>query len=88
VPFVDHDDMVEQLTSDGPNPSFGEPVLPGRSIRRRLRLDSQALDPIDDLIGEDRVVVVDQESNRVVPGERLAKLLDEPCRRGMSGQSR
>jgi hypothetical protein len=47
VLLVDWDDVVEQLATNGSNPAFREAVLPRGAVGRRLRFDSELLDPIE-----------------------------------------
>ncbi len=71
VPLVDHDHVVEQLSPDSPDPALRDPVLPGTSIGRPFRFESEIADRLGDAIREDGVVVVDQETDGVLVGKRL-----------------
>jgi hypothetical protein len=42
----DRDGVVEELATHGSNPALGEAVLPQGAVGRRLRFDSELLDPI------------------------------------------
>ena len=75
---IQDDHVVEQLAPDSPDPALGDPVLPGTSIGRPFRFDSEIADRLGDAIREDGVVVVDQETDGVLVGKRLAELLDRP----------
>ena len=62
VPLVDHDHVIQQFASKGPDPAFRDSVLPRTPVSGPLGLDSELADRLGDAIREDRVVVVDQES--------------------------
>jgi len=68
APLVHYDHVVEQFSSDGPDPALCGPVLPRASIRRSFRLDAEVLDRLGDSIREDPIVVMDQESDGVLWG--------------------
>ena len=72
VILVDHDHVIQQLASHGSDPALRDPVLPGASVCGPLRLASEVPDRPDDAFREDRVVVVDQVTERVLVRERLA----------------
>ena len=71
--------LVKQLSTNRSNPALGEAVLPRGLAGRRLRLDPELPDPIEDAIRKDRVIVMDQEADRDLIRERLPKLLDQPA---------
>ena len=45
--FVDRDHVVEQLSSYGSRPSFGNPMLPRASQRSGLGVDTEVFDRLD-----------------------------------------
>ena len=69
VPLVDH--VIQQFTSNGPDPALRGSVLPRTSVSGPLGLDSKLPDCLGDTIREDAVVVVDQESDRTLAREGL-----------------
>ena len=81
--LVENDDMVEQLSPNSSCPSFGKTILPGTSQCGWPRFDSELSDCHDDLIGEDRVIVMDQEPSSRIAREGLAQLLSNPRSRGV-----
>ena len=62
VSLVEHDLVIQQFTSNRPDPALRGPVLPRTSVRGRLRLQSQMPDGFDEASGENAVVVADQEA--------------------------
>ncbi len=62
VPLVDHDHVIQQFASNGPDPALRGTVLPRTSVFGPLGLDSELPNRLGDAIREDAVVVVDQES--------------------------
>src|SRR5690606_26796072 len=59
-------------------PSLCIPVLPWATQGRRFGLDPEVSNRLEDCVREDRVVIVDQESDRRLIRERFSKLLDYP----------
>jgi hypothetical protein len=53
--LVHRDDMVKQFATHRPNPACRKSLLPWGPVGRRLRFDSELLDPIKDSNREDRV---------------------------------
>ncbi len=80
VPLVDHDHVIQQFTSNGPDPALRSSILPRTSVCGPLGLDSELPDRLDEALREDRVVVVDQKPERVLVWECLSKLLNRPRR--------
>ena len=83
VALADHDDVVEQFSTNASHPALGDAVLPGTPPAGPRRLDAEGLHRRDDLRGEARVPIEDQMARPGVEGERLAELLDQPRRRGL-----
>ena len=76
VALVEHDDMVEALSTDGPYEPLHVRILPGRSRCTLQFLGSRALHGSLELgTSVDAVPVADQVLRRCVPGERLENLL-------------
>jgi hypothetical protein len=73
--LVEHDHVVEELSSAATDPAFRNGVLPGATIGGPARVGSQRLDEPDDGGVEDRVSVEDEMRRRCVEGKRLPKLL-------------
>jgi len=48
VPFVHDDHVIQHLSASAADPSLGNPVLPGASKGRPVRLDSNILDRLSD----------------------------------------
>jgi len=85
VPFVHYDHVIQHLSANTADPSFGNPILPWTPKGRSSRLDSNILDRLGDSFRKYRIVIVDEESWRVVVWERLAELLHDPGRSRMGG---
>ena len=85
MPLVEHDHVVEELSPAGPDPSFGDPVLPWAPIGRHHRLRTEAPDGLSGAFGEDRVAVVDEVDGWRCLGECFAELLHDPLRRRVRG---
>ena len=80
--FVQHDDMVQDLSPATSNPSLGGSILPGRLDARPLRLQTRRPQERDDSGTEFRVAVQDHLTANF--RESLAQLLDDPLRTRMS----
>jgi hypothetical protein len=77
--FLIHDDhMIEKLATGSADPSLGNPISPRASKGRPSRRNSDALDRFGDPFGENRIVVVDEESWRGVIWECFAEMLYDP----------
>jgi hypothetical protein len=57
--LVPHDDVVEQLAPNAPNPALGDAALPWTPVRRPRRFDPERLHRRHDLRGENRIVIAD-----------------------------
>ena len=76
--LVENDDMVEQLSPNSSCPSFGKTILPGTSQGGWPRLHPKLPDRRDNLVRENRVVVMDQESSSRAARKGIAQLLSNP----------
>ena len=79
MPLSEHDDVVEQLATQSPNPSLGESVLPGRARRDPNLLDAEAVDARVKRGAVDGVAVADQAGHAIVDADGLDDLLSGPC---------
>src|ERR1700751_5245908 len=78
MPFIDNDDMVEQIVTAAADPALGDAVLPRTAEADPLGLDPKALHCVDDFLIEARAAIKDQVAGRRVIGKSFAKLLDNP----------
>src|SRR5450755_1954269 len=62
VPLVQNYHVVEQLSTHTPNPTLGDAVLPGSAISSSDRFRAMLFDGRDDVGGELRIPVENQES--------------------------
>jgi len=76
--FVQHDDMIEQVSSTVANPALGNAVLPRTSETSSLGFDAQGLDRVYHLTVEVRRPIKDQVFRRRIVGESLSQLLRDP----------
>ena len=83
MPVVEYDHAVQELSTASAHPSFRDPVLPWASISGRHGLRAQAANCFSDAFGEDRIAVVHEIGGCGGLGERFAKLLHNPLRRGL-----
>lgn len=83
--FVEYDDVIKQLAAYRAYPSLCDPVLPWATQGSWLMLDAEVFNHPEDSAREDRVIVMDQELDRRLTWERIAKLLDHPRSRRMLG---
>ena len=79
--FVEHDDVVEALPTDGADQALAIGVLPWRSRCCQHFLDAHRPHSLGDLAGEDLVPVMEQESRPGVVRERLEDLSCCPAQR-------
>ena len=82
--FVEHDHVIETLTTGGTHTSLDEWILPGRARGREDFLDSHRLRSGLQAV-ERMIAIVEQISGRLVPRKRLPQLLGRPRRRRMRG---
>ncbi len=87
VLLVQYDHVIKQLPAGAADPTFRRSVLPRASIGGPSGFDAKMADRRGDLVREDRIVVVDEESRSGVFRECFAELLDDPWRRGMRGDA-
>jgi len=78
VSFVQYDHMVQQVSSATPNPTLGDPVLPGTTERSAHGLAAQGLARADHVIPEFRIVVEEEELLRRCIGPSFPHLLHDP----------
>jgi hypothetical protein len=81
--FVQRDDMVEDLTARTSDPAFGDSVLPGSLYARPFRLQARGVEERDHFVIELRIVIQNGVTVRLLSGECLPKLLDDPICRGV-----
>ena len=78
MPFVQHDHMIEQLSSAAFDPSIRNSILPWASERGLLRLAAHGLHRSHNLKPEFLIPVEDQILVRWLERERLPQLLHDP----------
>ena len=78
MPFVEHDDMIEQIPSAIPNPAFCDTILPRTAEAGPLRLDAEALHRADNFLVGVRCAIEDQVGADLVVRRGLAQLLLDP----------
>jgi len=86
MPFVEYDDVIEQVPAATADKAFCDSVLPRTSEAGPLRFDAEALDGADSLFVEIRSTVEDQITRSRVIGKRLPYLLYDPGTRRMPGR--
>jgi len=84
--FIQHDDMIEQISAAIANPAFGNAVLPRASEADPFWLKAKRLDCFDYFGVEVRGSVKDQILRRRVIGECFTQLRCDPCARWMAGE--
>jgi hypothetical protein len=82
--FVEHDHVIEALTTGGTHKSLDEWILPRRVGSREHFINPHRLCGGLEAV-ECMVAIVDQISRRFVPRKRLTKLLGRPRRRRIRG---
>src|SRR5208283_1540607 len=86
MPFAQWDDPIQTLAPQCPDEPLAKRVrlrtADGRSDHCKAEPGHRSIE----MGGKDRVVVVDDETIRVVGGDGLAQLLEGPVRGGMSGR--
>src|ERR1035437_7072507 len=85
--LVEHDHMIEQISSTVANPAFGDAVLPGTSEAGPFGRNAKALHRTNDFLIEVRAAIKDQVSGNRIIREGLAKLLHDPRAGGMLGRT-
>jgi hypothetical protein len=80
VPLVQNDHMVKQLPTHTPNPSLGDAILPRTTKSSSDRFCSIPFDARDDVRGELRVAVEDQEPVWLIVSPSFAHLQYDPQR--------
>ena len=80
--LVDRNYMIQAVSSQAGNPSFGESALPWRSKRSANLFESKPIDPSTELHPVDLVIVANQKTTRQIECAGLDYLLSCPrCRR-------
>lgn len=77
--LIQYDDMVEQISSTVPNPSFCNAVLPRAPEAGSFRLDAHVLNRAYHFLIEVRSPIEDQILRGRIVGECFAQLLYDPC---------
>ena len=78
VPLIEHDHMVQALSSDRADDAFRKRILPWRSRGYEDFLHAHALDPCPEVCAVDPVPVPEEVSRRFVPWECFDDLLCRP----------
>ena len=73
--FAEHDHVVDELSTCGPDPPFREAVLPWGARRRPELLQVEVLDAAIERGAEDRIAVADQARDRSVGANGFHDLL-------------
>jgi hypothetical protein len=79
MPLIDHDYVVEQVSSAATNPSLSDSVLPRTSEASPFAMDAEAIHRADRFVVEVRCTVEDQVAWNRVPWKGLPQFLDNPC---------
>ena len=85
--FVEHDDMIEQVSPATADEAFRNAILPRAAEAGPLGLDSETLDRADTLLIEVGCAVEDQIFRGRVVGKGLAQLLGDPFTARMPGDA-
>src|ERR1035438_8570484 len=85
MPFVENDDMVEQVPTAVPDSTLRDAILPRTLEAGPFGLDPEASDCVDHFFIEVRSAIKDQEFRGRVERKCLAQLLSNPGRGRMFG---
>jgi len=85
MPFIQYDDMIDEIPAAVADPALGDPVLLRTSETSALWLDAKAVHCVDDFITEICGSIKDQIVGRRVIRKSLAELLDDPSTVRMPG---
>jgi hypothetical protein len=85
MPFIEDEQMVEQVPVAVANPPLSHAILPRTSVTGNLGLVAKALHNFDYVAVEIRVAIKDQVSGWGVKRKRLAQLLNNPSTGRMFG---
>src|SRR5260370_608259 len=82
MPFVQRDDLVEQLAPAAAHPALSDAVLPGGLNGRARRVQTCGFQEPDDIAVKRRVVVKQHEAMRTIARKYIPQLLHDPrgCR--------
>src|SRR5450759_4096274 len=78
MPFVENDDMVEQVPTAVSDPTLRDAILPRTLEAGPFGLDAEASDCVDHFFIEVRSAIKDQEFRGRVERKCLAQLLSNP----------
>ncbi len=82
--FVEHDDMIEALSTDTADQAFNVRILPWRSWCRDDFFDAQVLNALAEVHAVGAVTISDQEARRSVLRKGFDDLLGRPARSWVS----
>ena len=85
VPFVEHNDVVEQVPSAVADPALCNPILQRTAEAGPFGLDAEGLHCVDNFFVEVRAAIKEQIPRRRIIGIDLAELLDDPRTGRMPG---
>ena len=85
MPLVEHDDVVEAFSANGPDDALGEGILPGRAGRDENLVHPHAVDAAVKGAAVERVTIAEEIPWGCFVGERLNDLLGGPGSSGMAG---
>jgi hypothetical protein len=85
MPYVQNDDVIQQISFAISHPAFGDAVLPRASEVGLLGSDAEALHRADDLLIEIRSAIEDPIILRCIVRKCLAQLLRDPQATWMPG---
>src|SRR5216684_189792 len=82
MPFVQRDDLVEEIAPAAAHPALGDAVLPWRLNGRARRVQTCGFQEPDDIAVKRRVVVKQHEAMRTIARKYIPQLLHDPrgCR--------
>src|ERR1700730_1348680 len=87
VPYVQNDDVIQQISSAISHPAFGDAVLPRASEVGLPGSDAEALHRADDLLVEVRSAIEDQITRCCIVRKCFAQLLRDPKATWMPGDA-
>ena len=85
MPFIQYDHLIQQISSTGAYPAFGDPILPWTAEAGSLRCDAKALHCFDNFLIKICGTIKDQITGHRLVRECLSQLLRYPLTRWVPG---
>ena len=79
MPIIEHDDVVDALSSDRSNEPLDIRILPRTSPGRHDLLDAHVLDAVLEHATVDTIAIAHEVAWHMAPRKRLYDLLRRPC---------